>query len=170
MSHPSDLPRREDNPRQWGKMAMHDHGTQRKSHYLIFILIRITTIRGLLRSVRTRTDRVLLYKSRSSSNRFPTILVTPELEMYSLPSSSSSIRLTRGTRSSQLPTSRSSSVDKESRPCLQSTNTQDVYDTISSTRKSYKTLRGGERVWPPELEAALIEGEFVRHPYQVPLI
>ncbi|KAH6910209.1 hypothetical protein BKA70DRAFT_118584 [Coprinopsis sp. MPI-PUGE-AT-0042] len=36
--------------------------------------------------------------------------------------------------------------------------TQDVVQSIVSNRKSWKTLRGGEMVWPPELEAALIEG------------
>ncbi|KAL9712180.1 hypothetical protein Ac2012v2_005257 [Leucoagaricus gongylophorus] len=36
--------------------------------------------------------------------------------------------------------------------------TQDVFNSIVKGRKSWKTLRGGEIVWPPELEAALIEG------------
>lgn len=38
------------------------------------------------------------------------------------------------------------------------TRTQDVFQSIVKGRKSWKTLRGGEIVWPPELEAALIEG------------
>ncbi|KAK0212092.1 hypothetical protein DFS33DRAFT_1248263 [Desarmillaria ectypa] len=35
---------------------------------------------------------------------------------------------------------------------------QEVFQTIYNGRKSWKTLRGGEMVWPAELEAALIEG------------
>ncbi|KDR69909.1 hypothetical protein GALMADRAFT_104012 [Galerina marginata CBS 339.88] len=41
---------------------------------------------------------------------------------------------------------------------LQNPRTQDVFQSIVKGRKSWKTLRGGEVVWPPELEAALIEG------------
>jgi transcriptional enhancer factor len=41
---------------------------------------------------------------------------------------------------------------------LDNSRTQDVVQSIVSNRKSWKTLRGGEMVWPPELEAALIEG------------
>ncbi|KAF8911675.1 hypothetical protein CPB84DRAFT_1762565 [Gymnopilus junonius] len=41
---------------------------------------------------------------------------------------------------------------------LQNPRTQDVFQSIVNGRKSWKTLRGGEVVWPPELEAALIEG------------
>ncbi|KAF8805239.1 hypothetical protein BYT27DRAFT_7192967 [Phlegmacium glaucopus] len=41
---------------------------------------------------------------------------------------------------------------------LQNPRTHDVFQTIVNGRKSWKTLRGGEVVWPPELEAALIEG------------
>jgi len=37
-------------------------------------------------------------------------------------------------------------------------HTQDDFDSIVKGRKSWKTLRGGEVIWPPELEAALIEG------------
>ena len=44
-------------------------------------------------------------------------------------------------------------------PSLKSLATQDVFQSIVKGRKSWKTLRGGEVVWPPELEAALIEGE-----------
>jgi hypothetical protein len=43
-------------------------------------------------------------------------------------------------------------------PPLQNGTTQDVFQTIVKGRKSWKTLRGGEIVWPPELEAALLEG------------
>lgn len=38
------------------------------------------------------------------------------------------------------------------------TGAQEVFQTIYNGRKSWKTLRGGEMVWPAELEAALIEG------------
>lgn len=44
-------------------------------------------------------------------------------------------------------------------PVLQNTRTQDVFQSIVKGRKSWKTLRGGEIVWPPELEAALLEGQ-----------
>ena len=44
-------------------------------------------------------------------------------------------------------------------PSLKNLATQDVFQSIVKGRKSWKTLRGGEVVWPPELEAALIEGE-----------
>lgn len=43
-------------------------------------------------------------------------------------------------------------------PPLQHSRTQDVFQSIVKGRKSWKTLRGGELVWPPELEAALLEG------------
>lgn len=39
--------------------------------------------------------------------------------------------------------------------------TRDAVHTIVSGRKSWKTLKGkGEAVWPPYLEAALVEGRF----------
>ncbi|KAF5322158.1 hypothetical protein D9619_002059 [Psilocybe cf. subviscida] len=47
---------------------------------------------------------------------------------------------------------------KSSTPSLANPRTQDVFASIVKGRKSWKTLRGGEVVWPPELEAALIEG------------
>jgi len=52
----------------------------------------------------------------------------------------------------------SSSVSGFSYPSLQNSKTQDVFQSIVKGRKSWKTSRGGEAVWPPELEAALIEG------------
>ncbi|KAK1221924.1 hypothetical protein PQX77_015252 [Marasmius sp. AFHP31] len=36
--------------------------------------------------------------------------------------------------------------------------TKDVFREVVKGRKSWKTLKGGEMVWPPELEAALLEG------------
>ncbi|KAL0578126.1 hypothetical protein V5O48_003869 [Marasmius crinis-equi] len=36
--------------------------------------------------------------------------------------------------------------------------TKDVFKEVVKGRKSWKTLKGGEMVWPPELEAALLEG------------
>jgi transcriptional enhancer factor len=49
----------------------------------------------------------------------------------------------------------------ESFQCLPLKNsaTQDVFQSIVKGRKSWKSLKGGEIVWPPELEAALIEGK-----------
>jgi hypothetical protein len=44
---------------------------------------------------------------------------------------------------------------------LQNPRTEDVFQSIVKGRKSWKTLKGGEVVWPPELEAALIEGALV---------
>lgn len=44
---------------------------------------------------------------------------------------------------------------------LQHARTVDVFQSIVKGRKSWKTLKGGEVVWPPELEAALIEGAWV---------
>ncbi len=38
------------------------------------------------------------------------------------------------------------------------TGAQEIFQSIYNGRKSWKTLRGGEMVWPAELEAALIEG------------
>ena len=43
-------------------------------------------------------------------------------------------------------------------PPLHNPRTHDVLKSIVKGRKSWKTLRGGEIVWPPELEAALLEG------------
>jgi hypothetical protein len=54
---------------------------------------------------------------------------------------------------------------------LQNPRTEDVFQSIVKGRKSWKTLRGGEVVWPPELEAALIEGAWVdRLPVSIVLI
>ena len=69
--------------------------------------------------------------------------------MSSSPSSSCS--------SPSLPTSPIASVHYS----LQNSRTEDVFQSIVKSRKSWKTLKGGEVVWPPELEAALIEGAFV---------
>ena len=38
---------------------------------------------------------------------------------------------------------------------------ENVFQSIVKSRKSWKTLKGGEIVWPPELEAALIDGAWV---------
>ncbi|KAJ7434312.1 hypothetical protein B0H11DRAFT_734293 [Mycena galericulata] len=43
-------------------------------------------------------------------------------------------------------------------PELQSETTKEVLQSVLSVRKTWKTLRGGETVWPLELEAALLEG------------
>ena len=39
---------------------------------------------------------------------------------------------------------------------------QDIFHSIVKDRKSWKTHRGGEVVWPPQLEGALIEGINIR--------
>jgi transcriptional enhancer factor len=49
-------------------------------------------------------------------------------------------------------------VDSFKCPPLKNAATQDVFQSIVKGRKSWKSLKGGEIVWPPELEAALIEG------------
>ena len=59
---------------------------------------------------------------------------------------------------------RMSAVDDLSYPLACDDRTRDAVNTIVSGRKSWKTLKGkGEAVWPPYLEAALIEGP--SHPY-----
>ena len=66
---------------------------------------------------------------------------------------------------------RMSAVDDLSYPLACDDRTRDAVNTIVSGRKSWKTLKGkGEAVWPPYLEAALIEGSphlcstFLAHP------
>ncbi|KAJ7803387.1 hypothetical protein B0H13DRAFT_2493948 [Mycena leptocephala] len=41
---------------------------------------------------------------------------------------------------------------------LQSQSTKEVLQSVLRSRKTWKSLRGGETVWPLELEAALLEG------------
>jgi len=54
---------------------------------------------------------------------------------------------------------RMTAVDDLSYPLACDDRTRDAVNTIVSGRKSWKTLKGkGEAVWPPYLEAALIEG------------
>ncbi|KAK7055782.1 TEA domain-containing protein [Favolaschia claudopus] len=43
-------------------------------------------------------------------------------------------------------------------PTLQSQTTKDVLQSVLKVRKTWKTSRGGETVWPMDLEAALLEG------------
>lgn len=52
----------------------------------------------------------------------------------------------------------SSLTDRVAARPSRSETTHDVFQTIVKGRKSWKTLRGGETVWPLELEAALLEG------------
>ncbi|CAA7260370.1 unnamed protein product [Cyclocybe aegerita] len=56
------------------------------------------------------------------------------------------------------PATRLGTLDQFKSPALPNPRTHDVFQSIVKGRKSWKTLRGGEIVWPPELEAALIEG------------
>jgi transcriptional enhancer factor len=51
------------------------------------------------------------------------------------------------------------SADSFTCPPLKNPATRDVFQSIVKGRKSWKSLKGGEIVWPPELEAALIEGK-----------
>ncbi|KAJ7724575.1 hypothetical protein DFH07DRAFT_1067010 [Mycena maculata] len=68
--------------------------------------------------------------------------------------SSSAGSSTPSSASSDLP----STLDKHSSPTLQSQTANDVLQSVLKVRKTWKTLRGGETVWPLELEAALLEG------------
>ncbi|KAF9461828.1 hypothetical protein BDZ94DRAFT_789344 [Collybia nuda] len=61
-------------------------------------------------------------------------------------------------RSSSSTSRIAAACDAYKSPVLQNSRTQDVFQSIVKGRKSWKTLRGGEIVWPPELEAALLEG------------
>lgn len=55
----------------------------------------------------------------------------------------------------------SASADGVDYPLAPDDRTRDAVHTIVSGRKSWKTLKGkGEAVWPPYLEAALVEGKF----------
>jgi hypothetical protein len=45
--------------------------------------------------------------------------------------------------------------------CVSDQRMQDVFQKIVNGRKSWKTLKGqSEPVWPPNLEAALIDGTY----------
>lgn len=45
-----------------------------------------------------------------------------------------------------------------------STGTSDAVQSIVTSRKCWKTIKGkGEVVWPPQLEAALVEGAHPHH-------
>ncbi|KAK1221040.1 hypothetical protein PQX77_016158 [Marasmius sp. AFHP31] len=47
---------------------------------------------------------------------------------------------------------------KEGTEVVEEVGTKEVFRDVVKGRKSWKTLKGGEMVWPPELEAALLEG------------
>ncbi|KAH8827340.1 hypothetical protein DL96DRAFT_1710473 [Flagelloscypha sp. PMI_526] len=49
-------------------------------------------------------------------------------------------------------------------PTLQSMTTKDVFEEVVRARKSWK-LQGDEVLWPPELEAALLEGASESYPH-----
>ncbi|KAJ6605535.1 hypothetical protein DFH09DRAFT_1121526 [Mycena vulgaris] len=68
---------------------------------------------------------------------------------------------TPSTPSSHLP---SSSLSASSWPAFQKQTTKDVLQSVLKVRKTWKTLRGGETIWPLELEAALLEGLEKYHP------
>ncbi|KAJ7469194.1 hypothetical protein FB451DRAFT_1368762 [Mycena latifolia] len=69
---------------------------------------------------------------------------------------SSSGSSTPPTPSSGLP---ASALNELPWPALQSETTKEVLQSVLKVRKTWKTLRGGETVWPLELEAALLEGQ-----------
>ncbi|KAJ7173177.1 hypothetical protein C8R46DRAFT_1082157 [Mycena filopes] len=76
-------------------------------------------------------------------------------QRYTTPSSSSSCSSTPSSPSSE----RSPPLaNKTSWPNLQSQTTEEVLQSVIRVRKTWKTFRGGETVWPLELEAALLEG------------
>ncbi|KAJ7025511.1 hypothetical protein C8F04DRAFT_1128250 [Mycena alexandri] len=76
-------------------------------------------------------------------------------QRYTSPSTSSSYSSTPSSPSSE----RSPAlVSKLTWPNLQSQTTEDVLQSVIRVRKTWKTFRGGETVWPLELEAALLEG------------
>ncbi|XP_006461429.1 hypothetical protein AGABI2DRAFT_222207 [Agaricus bisporus var. bisporus H97] len=77
------------------------------------------------------------------------------MQSSSTPYASSS---TTAMPSSSAPSSPSSSISGFACPSIPHSKTQGVFDSIVKGRKSWKTLKGGEVVWPPELEAALLEG------------
>ena len=58
--------------------------------------------------------------------------------------------------------SSSSSVGASPSPPPDAEN-KEVFESIYKGRKSWKTTKSGEMVWPPNLEAALIEGASTGH-------
>ncbi|KAJ6542507.1 hypothetical protein DFH09DRAFT_1173900 [Mycena vulgaris] len=62
---------------------------------------------------------------------------------------------TPSTSSSDLP---SSPFSGSSWPTFRKHTSKDVLQSVLTLRKTWKTLRGGETIWPLELEAALLEG------------
>jgi len=55
---------------------------------------------------------------------------------------------------------------KEEVKASEEVETKEVFRDVVKGRKSWKTLKGGEMVWPPELEAALLEGASLPPPAQ----
>jgi hypothetical protein len=106
------------------------------SHIILLSLHIIHLVFGLaLLSLVSRYLSLLLYSNRP----------IPRLNMANPPSLSHFVRM--------------SAVDDLSYPLACDDRTRDAVNTIVSGRKSWKTLKGkGEAVWPPYLEAALIEG------------
>jgi hypothetical protein len=112
------------------------------SHIILLCLHIIHLTFGLaLLSLVSRYLQVLLYSSR----RIPACHSLTIQDMANPPSLSHFVRM--------------SAVDDLSYPLACDDRTRDAVNTIVSGRKSWKTLKGkGEAVWPPYLEAALIEG------------
>lgn len=78
------------------------------------------------------------------------------------PTPSADLRLFRGpqspSRRTPITTSAGAWTAPHNSPHPQSETTKAVLQDVLKVRKSWKTLRGGECVWPLELEAALLEG------------
>ncbi|KAJ6496109.1 hypothetical protein C8R45DRAFT_985050 [Mycena sanguinolenta] len=72
-------------------------------------------------------------------------------------SSSSASCSTPSTPASDLPGS-PSNKNSWPTPLMQSQTTNEVLQSVLRVRKTWKTSRGGETVWPLDLEAALLEG------------
>ena len=102
------------------------------------------------------------YKQHGTQASYPRFL--PRSTQESKPSFMAATRSSRSNprlSTSSIPSVKPSSSLTESpadTPTLLNRRTDDVFQSIIKGRKSWKTARGGEIVWPPELESALIEG------------
>lgn len=103
------------------------------------------------------------YKTRPFLSRISLSFVRVTSTMVSSHSNSNTKASTSHSSARQL------STDSFKCPPLKNPATHDVFQSIVKGRKSWKSLKGGEIVWPPELEAALIEGEFWHVPWVSPL-
>ncbi|KAJ8087305.1 hypothetical protein PM082_006135 [Marasmius tenuissimus] len=104
-------------------------------------------------------------RKRIRERSYPSIFYSE----HPFPNSNSNIHMHSSSWASQSASSGSSSPSPRLvstlRPCGERDTgagdflgTKDVFREVVKGRKSWKTLKGGEMVWPPELEAALLEG------------